>query len=268
MKAYTRDKTQKHLRRFTTKPKHDPAVLNHLTPSHPSIRENRTQFPKSVVSAVDAPRVLVSGVNSIKLGRMVLKGDWAGFPIFQLSLEERASCPPTCNNRLTCYGNAMPFARRHKHDEHLIPTLEVELEALQDQYPRGFVVRLHVLGDFFSLEYVHAWLRFLDTYPALHVFGYTAWPVTSPIGALIAAVSQSQWDRFAIRFSGDTPTPQGAVTIWRKPEAAVVAEGTVCPAQMDGTACCSTCGLCWARGAKEKTIVFVGHGGVGRMKAA
>lgn len=250
-------------RRWTSKPKHKPEDLRHLKEESAAIVENRTLFPKSLVSAIDSPRVLISGVNSIKLGRQVKKGEWAGFPIFQLSLEERASCPPTCNNRLTCYGNAMPFARRHRMDSSLVPAIAYELAGLQELHPTGFVVRLHVLGDFFSIDYVHAWLRFLDHYPALHIFGYTAWSRDSDIGALIASVSNDQWSRFAIRFSSDISEPQGATTIWRTPTAATVPEGIVCPAQTDATACCATCGLCWAKGSKDKTIVFVGHGGIG-----
>lgn len=259
-------------RRFTGKPQRDPASIPHLAYDHAAIRDERTLFPSSVVSPLESQRLLISGANSVKLGRKVLKGEWEGFPIFQLSLEERASCPPTCNNRLTCYGNAMPFARRHKHDEHLLPVLFMELAELQRLHRKGFVVRLHVLGDFFSVPYVEAWGDFLRHFPALHVFGYTAWPRTSEVGAKIADLTENRWDRFAIRFSSDSPEPQGATTIWRKPEGSTVAEGIVCPAQTDATACCATCGLCWSAGAKNKTIVFVGHGGVGgggaRRKAA
>jgi len=255
-------------RRFTGKPQRDPASLRHLAPDHRAIVGERTLFPKSVVSALESQRLLISGANSVKLGKQVQKGEWAGYPIFQLSLEERASCPPTCNNRLSCYGNAMPFARRHKHDEHLLPVLFMELAELQRLYPKGFVVRLHVLGDFFSRDYTNAWLDFLNHFPALHIFGYTAWPRNSPIGRLIEDVTERRWDRIAIRFSSDNSEPQGATTIWRKPEAATVAEGIVCPAQTDATACCATCGMCWAAGAKDKTIVFVGHGGIGLGRAA
>lgn len=263
MSTFTATKGDKTGRRFTAKEKRDPKDLRHLAPNHPAVIERRTLFPSTVISAADSKRLLISGANSIKLGKMVKKGVWSGFPIFQLSLEERASCPPTCNNRLECMGNAMPFARRHKMDDSLIPTLRNELATLQEAHPRGFVVRLHVLGDFFSRDYVVCWRRFLDEFPALHVFGYTAWSRDSVIGALIAGTASDRWDRFAIRFSADVSLPQGATTIWRKPEASVVAEGVVCPAQTDAALCCSHCGLCWAAGARDKTIVFVGHGGIG-----
>lgn len=250
-------------RRFNGKPKRDPASIQHLAPDHPAILENRTLFPSTVVSAKDSERLLISGANSVKLGAKVLKGKWTGFPIYQLSLEERASCPPTCNNRLTCYGSSMPFARRHRHDEHLVPRLKVELAQLQKDHPKGFVVRLHVLGDFFSEDYVKSWAKFLRIYPALHVFGYTAWGRETPIGAYILKLTDLFWDQFAIRFSADESKPQGATTIWRKPEGSTVPEGIVCPAQTDATACCATCGMCWSAGARQKTIVFIGHGGIG-----
>lgn len=254
-------------RRFGGKPQRDPAKVLHLGADHPAVLEERTLFPSTVVSPIDSPRLLISGANSHKLGKRVLKGAWEGFEIYQLSLEERASCPPTCNNRRTCYGNSMPFARRHKADEHLVPRLHFELTALQAKHPKGFVVRLHVLGDFFSLEYAKQWRHFLRLYPALHVFGYTAWPVDSMIGAELALETVSSWSRFAIRFSSDRSAEQGATTIWRKPESATVPEGIVCPAQSDATAACATCGLCWAKGARSETIVFIGHGPIGRGAA-
>jgi hypothetical protein len=266
--VHSRDPGDKTGRRFTGKPQHDPEKVWTLKGDHPAILDQRTLFPSAVVSAIDSQRLLISGANSHKLGKRVQKGAWEGFEIFQLSLEERASCPPTCNNRNTCYGNSMPFARRHRADEHLIPRLQFELAALQKKYPKGFVVRLHVLGDFFSAPYVNAWSRFLKLYPALHVFGYTAWPLDSKIGNLIAIETVRHWSRFAIRFSSDCSQEQVATTIWRRPEAATVSEGIVCPAQSDATACCATCGLCWAKSMRSETIVFVGHGGTKGPRAA
>jgi ParB-like nuclease domain len=252
-------------RRFTGKPHvdRDPATIKHIGRDHPAIKAARTIFPSTVVSPAKSERLLISGANSVKLGKRVMKGPWEGFPIFQLSLEERATCSPDCHVYLECYGNAMPFARRHRNDSTLMPALWTELTLLQRDNPRGFVVRLHVLGDFFSPEYVTAWKRFLNEFPALHVFGYTAWPRSSVIGSAIGKLADSNWDRFAIRFSSAQPGPQGATTIWRKPEGSVVSEGQVCPAQTDATACCASCGLCWSPAARDKTIVFIGHGGVG-----
>jgi hypothetical protein len=58
------------------------------------------------------------------------------------------------------------------------PALEAalwdELAALQQMHPGGFLVRLHVLGDFYSVDYAQLWHEALEAYPALHIFGYTA----------------------------------------------------------------------------------------------
>ncbi len=247
-------------RRFTDLRETSPERVNGLDASHPAVREARTLFPSTVISPGDSPQLLVSGEHSRKLGSHVTKGPWSGFPIYQLSLEERATCPKSCFHWRTCYGNGMQLARRHRNDEMLIPVLHAELTDLQDEFPRGFVVRLHVLGDFFSKEYVDEWASFLDLFPALHVFGYTAWPRDSEIGAAVAELAATRWDRFAIRFSASESAPEGATTIWRAPEASTIPEGIVCPAQTGKTACCGSCGLCWAPAAKDKTVVFIAHG--------
>lgn len=247
-------------RRFEDHAPMKPELVIGLRDDATAIKDGRTLFPSTVISPKDSPAILVSGENSRKLGSHVTKGPWSGFPIYQLSLEERATCPRECFHWNTCYGNGMQMARRHKNDDTLIPYLRAELTDLQDEFPRGFVVRLHVLGDFFSVEYVAAWRQFLKDFPALHVFGYTAHPKDSEIGKDLLAITEKQFDRFAIRFSASEPQPQGATTIWRMPEDDNVWEGIVCPAQTGKTDCCGSCGLCWAVSAKEKTIAFIAHG--------
>jgi hypothetical protein len=259
-KLVEQDETDLPTRRFEGTYDLNPAAVRGLSDDHRAIQGGHTLFPTTVTAVKDSPRLLVSGANSRKLGDRVTKGPWAGFPIFQLSLEERATCPRSCFHWKTCYGNGMQFARRHKNDENLIPYLRAELVDMQDEFPRGFVVRLHVLGDFYSPEYVAVWKKFLNDFPALHVFGYTAWSKDSEIGAALKDITDKQWDRFAIRFSSGEPQEQGATTIWRMPEDDRVWEGIVCPAQTGKTACCGTCGLCWAATAKTDTIAFIAHG--------
>lgn len=250
-------------RRFTDVKPLDPENVNGLAADHPAVSEGRTLFPTTVVEPEDSPRLLVSGANSRKIGDRVVKGEWSGMPIYTLTLEERASCPKTCFHWRTCFGNGMPLARRHRHGPELIDYLRGELTDLQEEHPKGFVVRLHVLGDFWSVGYVEAWAQFLAAFPALRVFGYTAHPRGSEIGAEIKRLTDTQWDRFAIRFSDAEPKPQGATTIFRKAEGDNVSEGIVCPAQTGKTDCCGTCGLCWSDAAKDKTIVFMAHGRIG-----
>lgn len=243
-------------RRFTSHISAGTAL--NLRSDHPAVVEGRTLFPSTVVAPENSPRLLVSGHNSRKIGDRVTKGEWAGFPIFTLTLEERATCPKTCHHWSSCYGNSMHFARRHKHGEALEQRLIQELQEKQRKYPKGFVVRLHVLGDFYSQQYVSLWQTALLLFPALHVFGYTAHNRYSPIGSRIFELSQFHWDRFAIRFSERSIRPQGAITVFRIPEK--LEDAIICPAQQDKTDCCGTCGLCWASAAKGKTIAFIAHG--------
>lgn len=254
-------------RRFTDHAPLQPELVVGLPEHHLAIVEGRTLFPSTVVTAAESPRLLVSGENSRKIGDRVVKGPWRGMPIYTLTLEERATCPRSCAVYRQCYGNAMQLARRHVVDQAFFDKMGVELFELQRAHPDGFVVRLHILGDFPSPDYVAAWSIWLEDYPALRVFGYTAWPVDSEIGALIVTLREAQWSRFAVRTSGAQAQPCGATTIFRAPQEPRVAEGIVCPAQTGKTDCCGTCGLCWAEAARHETIAFIAHGKIGRAAA-
>jgi hypothetical protein len=230
-------------------------------PDHPALVEGRTLFPARVRDAAEALQVLSPGNQSAKLGDRVEKGAWRGMLVFSLSLEERATCPRACGNWDICYGNSMPFAWRYRPGADLVARLDRELAGLNDQHGEGFVVRLHQLGDFYSVEYVAAWAGWLEKYPALHVFGYTAWPVESPIGAAISRLTQASWARFAIRFSSATPGPQAAITLRTMPEADARSKGAVvCPVQTGKSATCATCAVCWSPAAQHRTIAFLAHG--------
>lgn len=249
-------------RRFVSVKPHAMRDQAALAASHPAAREGRSIFPTTVIHPDEAPRLLVGGQNSSKLGRHVRKGPWRGMPIFLLTLEERATCPRSCHLWLECFGNAMPLARRHRHGRDLEMILGAELACLAERYPRGFVVRLHNLGDFYSVRYAARWAVWLSFIPELRVFGYTAHPDGSPIAQIVERMNGRWPERCAIRFSRATPSGQGmeATTIWRQPEGPRVPEGIVCPAQTGATDCCGTCGLCWAQAAAPHPIVFIGHG--------
>lgn len=219
---------------------------------HPALADGGTLFPGTVVDPARSPRLLVSGMNSRKTGRLVTKGRWSGFPIFTLTLEERATCPRACEQWRTCYGNNMHYARRHAAGAMLEERLADELRALAAAHPGGFVVRLHILGDFYSVDYVRLWARMLDELPALRVFGFTAHPLDSAIGAEVLRLTGRDDGRCWIRFSGMRLGPLGSVVIDDQAES----RGVVCPAQTGGTDCCATCGLCWA---SPRTIEFLRH---------
>jgi hypothetical protein len=88
-----------------------------------------------------------------------------------------------------------------------------ELADLQAQHPSGFLVRLHVLGDFYSVDYAELWAEALEAYPALHIFGYTARDPQSDIGQVVCQMLGVWPERFHIRFSGWNGPNNGAVVV-------------------------------------------------------
>ncbi|MDR3436387.1 hypothetical protein [Telmatospirillum sp.] len=211
------------------------------------IARTGTNFPSTVRVPDDDTRVLKPGAWNRKLGAKVTKGAWASMPIYCLTLEERKTCPSTCENWACCYGNHMPFAHRFEHGAELEDRLDTELAVLQLFHPRGFVVRLHVLGDFYSAEYVERWAEWLDRFPALHAYGYSAWLPDTAIGEALAEIHS---DRFVVRTSGiDTKT----VTDWSPDDRA---SGIRCPVQMDKAVSCGSCALCWST---DKVVIFKVH---------
>src|SRR6185437_2462885 len=257
-------------RRFTDKPALDPAAVRSLPANHPALIENRTLFPSTVVTVDDdfPDRLLVSGKNNRKLGERIFKGQFAGYALYGLSLEERATCPVTCDSRSYCYGNGMQMARRHRiTDLDLFGTFpEAEIREILAGGVGGLMVRLHVLGDFPSVEYVALWADLLDEHDNLACYGYThRLPKErggDEIGDAILALKLRFPKRFRIRWSSAIKSlGDGARVIDFVPDKPRIKGndgGTVCPAQTDATACCASCGMCWENPAE--TVLFIKHG--------
>lgn len=189
-----------------------------------------------------------------------MKGEWSGMPIYQLTLPERTTCPSHCHVWNSCYGNAMPFARRHEPGAQLEDYIPNEILDLGRRHPGGFVVRLHVLGDFYSVGYMKMWFDLISECPQLHVFGYTARDEEHDreIFTRIMVLNALWPDRWVIRLSRKTPGPLHAVVV--KSGGEVTQDVILCPAQTGKSECCGSCGLCWSPAAVEKTIGFIEHG--------
>jgi hypothetical protein len=215
----------------------------------------RTLFPSTVATKPREERALISGVNSRKIGGEIVKGKWKGFPVYTLTLEERATCPRSCQLWRSCYGNKMQYAQRLSAGGDLEWRVEREVAAIALRHRRGFAIRLHNLGDFYSVDYVSMWERLLDEFPALHAWGYSARiDAADPICIALRDLIARRWDRFAVRFSGATSSQDSSIVI-RKPRHAPVGS-IICPEQVGKTESCSTCGLCWAT---RKRIAFLRH---------
>lgn len=218
----------------------------------PAYRYGRTIFSSRVFDPDEVQRVLKDGHQSRKIGKVVTKGKMKGFPIFTLTLEERATCPRSCLQWASCFGNNMQAAERIVAGDALEAQLWEELSDLQSRHPGGFLVRLHVLGDFYSVRYAELWNEALEAYPALHIFGYTARPPQSDIGQVVCEMIGVWPERFHVRFSGWNGPKNGSVVV----DSADETEHVVCPAQTGKTDCCATCAFCWH---SDRTVAFLRH---------
>jgi len=218
-----------------------------LTAANPALVKAVTIHPKAKRSPTETT-MLKSVADNKKMGRKqtaVMKGKWAGKPMFQLSLEERSTCPSTCKQWASCYGNNMAFNHRidHTHPD-FYSMLEAEIVCLSARYSQGYVLRLHTLGDFFSADYTEFWIRMTHEHPRMHIFGFTHHFRDGPIGRLVEAWNESP--RVWVRFSDQ----DGPMT------ATVDGPGIPCPQQIGKTESCLTCSLCWAT---TKAISFKHH---------
>lgn len=223
---------------------------------HPALTAGRTLHPQTVRAGRNR-WALKRDENSPKIGGKILKGKWRDFPVYTLTLEERATCPRSCHHWRSCMGNKMHWADKIAAGPDLEWRLPREVALLSIDHGEGFAVRLHVLGDFYSVAYVNLWRMLLKRHPPLHVFGYTArHDEDDPIAAALISLAGFHWDRFAMRFSNapfpfDVPSTISVERPYQLPPDAIL-----CPEQIGKTESCSTCGLCWQT---KRRIDFLQH---------
>ena len=232
------------------------------------LRRYTTIYPKTVttINSLDDYKnyghKLLKQSNNSKLGKVVGKGAFVKKPLYSLSLVEREmGCPKSCHHWDSCYGNNMPFAHRFRTDNALYFTaiLKDEIYNLTKKHKFGIHIRLHVLGDFFSKEYINFWYLILKLYPKVSIYGYTAHKPKSMLGKQIKnVINKIGFDRFAIRFS-NADVELSANSTEYKPRLLenVSLNPIVCPEQLDKVANCVSCGLCWNSNAKQ--ILFKTH---------
>ena len=218
-----------------------------------AIDNGRTIYTNNVYDSISHNGRLLKVSNNKKLGKSkILKGRHKNKLIYSLSLEERKTCPTSCFHWKTCYGNNMPFAHRFMGNDALMKRLDDELNILSTKHKEGILIRLHVVGDFFSVNYVKFWKKMLSKYNGISIFGYTARTPFSEIGKEIAILRSLNWDRFSIRFSNSMEKISA-----NSEDFANAKEGIVCPEQLDKTKNCASCGLCWNKNIDN--IIFKTH---------
>jgi len=210
-----------------------------------------TIYQKNVHPPHHAQSILKKGSQNKKLGFKITTGKWTNKRLYSLTLEERATCPRSCHHWEDCYGNNMPFAHRFKHGTALVKKLELEITELMSKHKHGVVIRLHVLGDFYSHRYVKFWRKMLIRFPKLCIFGYTA--RDDNIGNDIKVLNERYADQCVIRFSRNEKFD--GKNRYAADEDMMINAFT-CPEQTGKVKNCANCGLCWS---VDKTVRFLTH---------
>lgn len=222
-----------------------------------------TIFPDRVERPTAVSTILKDGRHNTKIGGDVLKGHLKGARIFTLTLEERATCPTTCDMWRTCYGNSLPHSTRWIQGPELEERIRTEVAQLTAMHDL-VLIRLHVLGDFYSAAYVALWGELIEKHPNLHVFGFTAWSSETEIGRAVAVARLLYGRRFMVSTSGHVG-PMGSFVIPDElhvpPGLYRIADAIICPEQAHALAGrldrhCGACALCWH---DECCIAFIPH---------
>lgn len=217
-----------------------------------------TMYPKARRVVSDSVNVLKQSKNAkiADKGKLpvVKKGKFAGYVIFTLTLEERATCPRDCYHWDNCYGNNMAFAHRFQHGAELENKLEQEVRELCATY-KGVIIRLHVLGDFYSVQYVRLWHKLMSLYDNLAVWGYTGRKPDSDIGKSLLYNRERFGMRWSVRFSDAADIQLAAMS--RERAEPVKGQSFVCPEQTGAVSNCANCALCWHQ--PEQQVIFLTH---------
>lgn len=143
-------------------------------------------------------------------------------------------------------------------------------DSIRDFVPEDArLVRIHVSGDFDSIEYIEDWIALTEHRSDVSFFGYTrSWRIAALAPSLIELRDRPNVQLFA---SVDPGTPEAdiaglLVEGWRlsrieEPTHGNVLEGAVngmyCPEQTGDKESCDDCGFCW-RGTK-RDVTFIAH---------
>ncbi len=217
-----------------------------------------TMYPNARRTVEDCTTGVLKVSRNKKISKdklpMIRKGEFAGYVIFTLTLEERATCPRTCYHWDDCYGNNMAFAHRFPAGKALEDAIEREIAEHCAIY-KGVIVRLHVLGDFYSVDYVKHWQDLLSRHDNLAVWGYTGYAPNSDIGLAIRAVRGGFGTRFSVRFSNAPDEVFSANSTEVAEEES--GKSAVCPEQTGKAESCATCTFCWS--AQTRQVLFLTH---------
>lgn len=198
--------------------------------------------------------------------------------VTKTSLEAVASCPGAtdlCRN--ACYADRIQGFRKNVLNAWRVAFVlaqgsleeyeKLVLTQLSKRWSTGktnrmvlFAHRIHESGDFFSEEYIDAWIRIAKARPLVRFYSYTrSWRVPELLPALERLAALPNVHLWASTDDESGPPPKG----WR--EARMLPKGVkridkfaTCPEQTGKQESCTTCTLCWK--AKEGArLAFIRH---------
>lgn len=183
--------------------------------------------------------------------------------VLSFSLPSRLSCPGASRWCLEhCYARRLERIRptcRRAYRDNLVEATDTDAfaEKLSAILPRILLqLRLHVSGDFFSVEYIEAWRRICQSLPETRFWAYTrSWNVPALQEALRALRDLDNVQLFA----STDPTMPLPGKDWRRAFLASDprARGLLCRAQTEDQTVCLDCGYCFRRSRGD--VVFREH---------
>ena len=183
--------------------------------------------------------------------------------VWTFSLPSLLTCPGASTwCREHCYARKIERLRpncRRAYMRNLALSLDLDrlieqvLEALPEDAP---VVRIHVGGDFYSVEYVDTWRFICEARPNTQFWAYTrSWTQPELREALERLRALPNVELFASTDTAMPLPPEG----WRVAfiEGDGRATGLACPHQLGQVASCLECGYCFRK--KAGNVVFQIH---------
>jgi len=219
-----------------------------------------TKYKKNIHNLEDYQFKVLKPSTNKKLGKKVLKGSFKDYKFYTLTLVERETCPKDCFHWDDCFGNNMPFAHRMSNRDERVLTNRIHCD-IKDLKGKKALIRLHILGDFFNVEYVWFWDLMLKLYPNIAIYGYTANSTSSKyetsrnIAQAILSLRIKHKKRFSVRYSNDLKQEFSANS--EELQTPQKDKSIQCPEQIGLTNSCGSCGLCWEQ--PKRQVIFKTH---------
>jgi hypothetical protein len=180
-------------------------------------------------------------------------------PIASFSTPPGVTCPGASEWCVTCY--AKKYFRMYKnvqtaYERNRQARTESDFVDTMIAKIKGPFFRIHVSGDFDSLEYIDQWITIAKARPDVAFWAYTrSWNVPTLVEALDRLRALPNVQLFASHDATMSAPPSG----WRVAgiEGTDTVRGYACPEQNGRKANCLDCGYCF-RG-KRGNVIFTVH---------